>query len=430
VTARIPSNDQLAIWVRDARQRTLDLVQDLTDEQLLGPRLAIVNPLLWEIGHVAHFQEWWVLRDALGRAPVMPEADQLYDSARIAHDARWELPLPPRAQTIAYLLQVRDRVLDLLATRELTPRERYLVLLALFHEDMHDEAFTYTRQTHGWRPPTFASGPPPPAAAAAGGDVEVPGCTFEIGSTRDEPFVFDNEKWAHEVRIAAFRIARDAVTQGEFLAFVEDGGYARRAWWSDAGWRWREAARANHPLYWQRAGRSWQRRRFDEWLPLEPELPVLHVSWYEAEAYCAFAGRRLPSEAEWELAASGVPSRDRVKRSYPWGEEPPAADRAHVDGAGLQCLPASALSGGDSGFGCRQMIGNVWEWVQDDFQPYPGFSPDAYREYSEPWFGTHKVLRGGCFVTRARLIHNRWRNFYTPDRRDVWAGFRTCALDR
>jgi iron(II)-dependent oxidoreductase len=164
-------------------------------------------------------------------------------------------------------------------------------------------------------------------------------------------------------------------------------------------------------------------------VPLEPELPVLHVSWYEAEAYCAFAGRRLPREAEWELAASGVPSGDRVKRSYPWGEEPPAADRAHLDGASLQCVPASALPGGDSGFGCRQMIGNVWEWVQDDFQPYPGFSPDAYREYSEPWFGTHKVLRGGCFVTRARLIHDRWRNFYTPDRRDVWAGFRTCALD-
>jgi iron(II)-dependent oxidoreductase len=232
--------------------------------------------------------------------------------------------------------------------------------------------------------------------------------------------------------VGPFRIARDAVTQGEFRAFVEAGGYVRQEWWSEAGWRWREAVRARHPVYWRAAaGGSWQRRRFDSWVPLETELPVLHVSWFEAEAYCAFAGRRLPTEAEWEAAASAMRnggSLGATRRRYPWGEEKPDAKHAHLDGGSIECVPASALADGDSAFGCRQMLGNVWEWVQDDFRPYPGFSADDYREYSEPWFGTHKVLRGGCFVTRARLIHNRWRNFYTPDRRDVWAGFRTCAI--
>jgi iron(II)-dependent oxidoreductase len=180
-------------------------------------------------------------------------------------------------------------------------------------------------------------------------------------------------------------------------------------------------------VYWRRADGGWQRRDFGRWVPLEPHRPVLHVSWHEAEAWCAWAGRRLPTEAEWEMAAAAPGPRREGKRRYPWGEDPPSPSRANLDGLAGGCLDVAALPEGDSAWGCRQMIGNVWEWTASDFRPYPGFVPDAYKEYSEPWFGTHKVLRGGCWTTRARLMRNTWRNFYTPDRRDVWAGFRSCA---
>jgi iron(II)-dependent oxidoreductase len=257
----------------------------------------------------------------------------------------------------------------------------------------------------------------------------VPGGAFPLGSPRGGEFVFDNEKWQHEVELASFRIARAPVTQAEFAAFVEEGGYARRELWSEAGWSWRQRERAEAPSTWRRDERGWLRRAFDRWLPLEPHRPVLHVSWHEADAWCRWAGRRLPSEAEWERAATleTDPGR-RSKRTYPWGSAEPAPDRAWLDLRGSGCADVGALEQGDSALGCRQMLGNVWEWVGDDFLPYPGFSPDPYREYSQPWFGTHKVLRGGSFATRSRLIRSSYRNFFTPERRDVLAGFRTAEL--
>jgi iron(II)-dependent oxidoreductase len=443
---------QLAHWVRDARDRTLELVADLTDEQMLaGPCLPIVNPFLWEIGHVAWFQERWVLRYAGGQPPIRADADALYDSMAIPHDTRWGLPLPSRADTLAYLYEVRDRVLARLRDGDPGEAERYVVLLALFHEDMHDEAFTYMRQTFAYPVPHLSiadgqagvSRPRSGSSSLRGdsggplpGDVEVPGGTFLFGALPGEPFVFDNEKWAHPVEVRPFAIARAAVTQAEFAAFVEDGGYRRPDLWSEEGWRWREAQGAEHPVYWRRApGGGFLRRNFDAWVPLEPHRPVIHVSWYEADAFCRWAGRRLPSEVEWEVAASAEPdpSGRRLssrKRRFPWGDEPAGPDRANLDWRAMGCLDVGALPAGDSAFGCRQMIGNVWEWTATDFLPFPGFVPDLYKEYSQPWFGTRKVLRGGCWVTRGRMLRNTWRNFFTPDRRDVLAGFRTCAADR
>ncbi|MBI1915908.1 MAG: ergothioneine biosynthesis protein EgtB [Planctomycetes bacterium] len=419
----------LADWVVDARQRTLDLVADLSDQQLLGPSLAIINPLLWEIGHVAWFQEKWVLRHAGCHAfaakachpALRPDADALYDSAAVAHDTRWDLSLPSREQTLAYMEGVKTCVLDELARGKPDAELVYFVLLSVFHEDMHTEAFTYTRQTLSY----------PPLAGL--GDAFIPGGMFLLGATPDEPFVFDNEKWAHPVTLKPFAIARAPVTQGEFTAFVEEDGYQRREMWSEEGWRWREGAGTVHPVYWQSQGSGWWRRDFDRWVPLEPHRPVLHVNWYEAEAYCRWAGRRLPTEAEWEAAASAEPadggqSLSPRKRRFPWGDLPDR-QRANLDGASLGCVDVAALPGGDSAFGCRQLLGNVWEWTASDFLPYPGFVVDPYQEYSQPWWNTHKVLRGGCWATRARLLRNTWRNFYRPDRRDVWAGFRTCALE-
>jgi iron(II)-dependent oxidoreductase len=424
--------------IGDARARTLALVKDLTDDQIIGPRLTIVNPLRWEIGHVAWFQEKWVLRHLKKNSPILKGCDELYNSADVAHDTRWDLVLPSRKKTLDYMQEVLERVIDGIAGRDPSDEETYFLLLAVFHEDMHDEAITYTRQTLGYPRPQ-PNGPAPeksePAGKAdwLGGDVEIPGGEFVLGAVPDRSFVFDNEKWAHAVFIPPFRISRTALTNGEFLAFVEDQGYLRREWWSDEGWSWRVAAGATHPVYWIREpGPRWLRREFDTFLPLELDLPVIHVNWYEAEAHCNWAGRRLPTEPEWELAASGELERDarEWKRKFPWGDDKPNSRTANLDGGALGCVRVGDLPAGDSVFGCRQMIGNVWEWTASDFEPYPGFVIDPYREYSQPWFGTHKVLRGGCWTTRSRLIRNTWRNFYTPDRRDVWAGFRTCEKEK
>jgi iron(II)-dependent oxidoreductase len=420
--------------LRDARLRLRTLVDDLSDAQLLVPLTRIVNPPLWEIGHVAWFQEFWTLRHLAGRPPTRGDADRLYDSAAVHHDARWHLVLPSREETLAYMDTILDAVCERLENGPPDALDDDFHRLATYHEDMHGEALVYTRATLGYQSPrsaarsgaTVANGGPCP------GDVEIPGGRFELGADRSRPFAFDNEKWAHSVRVAPFRIARAPVTQSQFAEFVDAGGYERESWWSAAGWKWRVDHSARHPVHWRRdAGGAWWRVHFDTPVRLEPHRPVLHVSWFEAEAYCAFAGRRLPTELEWEVAASGEPGDDgrlsAAKRAFPWGAALPTEERAHLDLRFDTTCDVGAHPAGDSAFGCRQMIGNVWEWTASDFRPYPGFVVDPYKEYSAPWFGDHKVLRGGCFATRSRLIHNAWRNFYTPDRRDVLAGFRTCA---
>jgi gamma-glutamyl hercynylcysteine S-oxide synthase len=432
--------------LREARSRTLSLIADLDDEQMIGPRQEIVNPLRWEIGHVAWFQEYWLLRHLCGRAPVLSHGDTLYDSAKVGHETRWDLPLPSKAETIGYKNQVLERVIDQFdqaKTRSsnnagaLTNEAAYFLSLALFHEDMHDEAITYTRQTLRYAAPRFSGevdskNVGEQIAPGQSGDAIIPGGTMLMGNARTESFVFDNEMLAHEVQVQPFSISRTAVTNAEFAAFVNDRGYQRSELWSDAGWQWRESADANHPVYWTFADGRWWRRNFDQMVQLEEYLPVLHVNWYEAEAFCRWAGRRLPTEAEWEMAASAEPSAhgraitDR-KRRFPWGEDPPAPERANLEWHAMGCIDVRSLAAGDSAFGCRQMIGNVWEWTVTDFGPYRGFVAGPYKEYSAPWFGDHKVLRGGCWTTRSRLISNTYRNFYKPDRRDVWAGFRTCA---
>jgi iron(II)-dependent oxidoreductase len=419
--------DTLVAALRDARARTLELVLDLDDTQWLGPTLAIVNPIRWEIGHVAWFQEHWVLRHARGEPPILPHGDALFDSARVHHDTRWDLPLPSRAETLAYMAEVLDRACTVTGTP--LDAAAYFHRLALFHEDMHGEALTYTRQTLAYPSPRFvacpAIGPEALGTGSLPGDVEVPGGRYRLGATPEEPFVFDNEKWAHPMDIAPFRIGRAAVTNADFADFVEAGGYDDARWWSEAGGRWRLELGARHPVYWERApGGGWRERRYEAVLPLLPHRPVIHVSWFEAEAYCRWAGRRLPTEAEWELAAS-TPD----KRRFPWGDVPPSEITANLDGRAGGPVDVGAHPEGDSAYGCRQMIGNVWEWTASDFAPYPGFVVDPYKEYSEPWFAApHKVLRGGCWATRGRLLRNTWRNFYPPGRRDVLAGFRTCPL--
>jgi iron(II)-dependent oxidoreductase len=423
----------IALQLEDAHQRTMALIDGLSQAQLIGPLLATVNPLLWEIGHAAYFYEYWVLRHHLKRPAIREDADRLYDSISIAHDDRWDLALPELQQTLAYIQTVEDRVNDCLATGDDAQRD-YLAQYAVFHHDMHNEAYTYTRQTLSYPEPDIGkAGHRILDAGGLRGDVSIPGGTFMLGATQQDGFVFDNEKWAHSVEIEPFNIARAAVSNGDYLKFVQADGYSKQEYWDDEGWQWLMQAGLEHPVYWRQDADGWKIRQFDQWQALPMNAALIHVCWHEARAYCRWAGRRLPTEAEWEVAAAAEPSADgrslaAGKRHYPWGNEAPRPDQANLDGFALGTIDVGAHAAGDSAFGCRQMIGNVWEWTQDTFAPYPGFVPDMYQDYSQPLFGITKVLRGGAWTTRARMIRNTWRTYYGPDRNDVFAGFRTCAL--
>jgi|SRR5581483_10439206 len=342
--------------LRSARARTRRVADDLRGSRELGPKLAIVNPPRWELGHVGWFQEFWCLREGgKGAGSILPNADRLYNSATVAHDTRWELPLPSFDETLGY----REEVLGLVAKAGCEP---YFLRLAARHEEMHAEAFFYTRHTLGYPPPAVE--PIAPPLVTARGDAEIPGGLFRLGSPPEAAFAFDNEKWSHPLVLERFRIARGLVTNAEYLRFVEAGG--------------------PKPAHWRKQD-GWEVRRFDRWIPFSPDEPVMHVSWDDAQAYCRFAGRRLPSEAEWERAAMA------------------------------------------SDAGIEHLFGAVWQWTASTFLPYPGFLRDPYAEYSEPWFATHKVLRGGSFATPPVIGHARFRNFYGAGRADIFAGFRTCA---
>jgi gamma-glutamyl hercynylcysteine S-oxide synthase len=424
---------ELVAQLREARHRTRRLTEDLSLAELMGPRLDIVNPVLWEIGHVGWFHEFWTLRHAHGGAPLIERADRLWDSSAVAHATRWQLDLPDRAGTYAYLADVLARQEDRLGGAVDDP-QRYFYELAIRHEDMHVEALAYSRQTLAYAPPQALGDPWRPAAGAWPGDAAVPGGTWALGSTEADGFVFDNEKWAHDTVLSPFRIARAPVTNAEFAAFVDAGGYDAREFWSDAGWAWRQRSNAERPVYWQpKRDGVWSARRYRTIEELAPHQPVMFVAWFEAEAWCRWAGRRLPSEAEWEAAAVGLPAGNGARladarRRWPWGDATPTLDRANLDDAFDGPVDVAACAAGDSAFGCRQIIGNVWQWTASDFLPFAGFAADPYKDYSQPWFGTRKVLRGGCWATSARIARPAYRNFFTPDRNDVFAGFRTCAL--
>ena len=374
---------QLHAALLEARRTTLALLDDLEPAQWTVPQLPIINPPRWELGHVGWFMERWCLRlDAEGHASgpaLLADADRWYDSGRVPHATRWSLDLPSLGATRAYLEAVLERTLARLASADDSDAGLYYFRLALYHEDMHGEAFTYTRQTLGYAAPATLH---PAAAIGDGGDVAVAGGCCMQGAPRGAGFVFDNEKWQHEVDLAPYAIARAPVSNAQFARFVEAGGYREPRWWTPAGWDWRLAQELAAPLGWRCDGSGWQQRVFDRWLPLDPALPVRHVSAHEAEAWCRWAGRRLPSEAEWEQAA-------------------------------LQGAIAPA---------------GVWEWTATPFLPYPGFTPDPYEDYSRPWFESHRCVRGASIATPRRLWHPRFRNFYLPERNDIFVGFRTCAL--
>jgi len=416
----------------DARKRTLQLVNGLDQQQLIGPKLDIVNPLLWEIGHAAYFHELWTLRHLDGAQPLLKNADELYDSINIAHNDRWDLPLLSLDETRNYMQQVLDAEIGRLKNKTVSAQDIYLTRYAVFHEDMHTEAYTYSRRTLNYPMPVFAGSVLNDEnydAGALHGDAEIEGGEFLLGADKNIDFCFDNEKWSHPVEVKPFAIARAATTYSQFAEFVDAGGYKDKKFWQDEGWSWLQKNKISQPNGWKKDDNgNWLIKHFDSWTAMHPHAAVIHVNWFEASAWCRWAGRRLPSEAEWELAASGSPDNINEKRLYPWGNETPCEKHVNMNSRAMRTIDAGALPDGDSAFGCRQMLGNAWEWTADTFKPYPGFEADMYQDYSQPLFGSTKVLRGGAWPTRSRMIRNSWRNYYGAERNDVFAGFRTCAL--
>jgi iron(II)-dependent oxidoreductase len=419
--------------LEDARDYTLQLYAHLSAEQRAFPYLRTVNPPAWELAHIGWFQEFWCLRFRERDEPLsarLPAADALLNSSIIPHADRWQLPELTWKSVLDYLgHELRD---TLAALEHSEPDQRYFFQLALLHEDMHGEALLMSLQTLGLPEPDWRQRSTLPIPKAAEGvvrrEVEFEGGALDIGSPAGPDFAFDNEKPIHHIDVAPFALASVQVSNAEYLQFVEAGGYSHQHFWTATGWQWRTEANAEAPSCWRKDGSRWLVRRFDQWEQLAPDEPVIHVNAFEAEAFCRFAGKRLPTEAEWEYAARCglTPGEDRYTWGYaaaPWGS-------VNLNGTYGRPVHVAALGGTDTRAGLRQMIGNVWEWTATDFNGYPGFQPDHYREYSQPWFGDHRVLRGGCFATRARLVHNRFRNFYTPERNDVFAGFRTARTLR
>ncbi|KAF3996182.1 ergothioneine biosynthesis protein EgtB [Glaciimonas immobilis] len=373
----------------DAHCRIWATLADLTPSQWQVPYDPGINPPLWEYGHVAWFTERWVLRDAYAnqrgefvasRPSLLADADRWFDSMRVAHQDRWHLDLPPLAEIRDYVDTVQQGVRARLATVQDTDQALYFFRLALFHEDMHGEALACMRQTMDYPLPAPLL---MPSIERDAGDVVIGGETFAMGSSVGDGFAFDNEKWAHEIQIAPFHIDPQCVSNGAFAEFVAAGGYRDARWWSAEGMAWLKRTGLTKPLRWRKSPHDgWEQRWFGQWVLLPLDAAVCHVNLYEAKAFCRWSGRRLPTEAEWEYAAS----HDLIR----WG-------------------------------------GAVWEWTADPFEPYPGFTPDPYQEYSAPWFHTHRAVRGGSFATSDRMHHPRYRNFFLPHRNDIFSGFRTCA---
>jgi iron(II)-dependent oxidoreductase len=436
MTKRV-SSISLIEMLKDARVRTLALVSDLNDSQLIGPKLPTVNPLLWEIGHVAYFCEYFVLRQLYGFESILKnKADAIYDSIKVKHEDRWNLTLLNRAETLEYMENIQECLFAQLSKEFASEAESFAIQFAILHEDMHSEAFLWGRQTLGYPKPKLEKNINNTSSIVFGNldrFVDVPGGDFIFGTTPDEPFLFDNEKWAHSVLIKPFSIAAAPVTNEEFSVFVDEKGYQLQEFWCSKGQKWKAQSGHQQPGYWCKLGTGeWGCKYFDKIIPLAPHQPVIHVNWFEANAYCAWAGLRLPSEVEWEVAAVGqldeLGSLSKIKRRFPWGEQSPDATTSNLDGYTLGCVDVGGFPKSDSAFGCRQMLGNTWEWTMDTFQPFSGFQPDAYQEYSQPLFGKTKVLRGGAWASRARLVRPTYRNFFNPDRWDIFSGFRTCKL--
>ncbi len=434
----------------ETRERTLALVAPLSDGQLERTYSKLMSPLVWDLAHIAAFEDLWLSHRYGGLPQLRVDLAEIYDAIETPRARRGTIELLAAGQAREYMREVRARALEVIEQRGIGSGQ--LHELTIRHEQQHNETMLQAIQlarldgyalpeAHDARDAGARAGANgtadaerarrPAGGETAGADtveltglemVEIPACECTIG-TDSAGFAYDNERPSHRVFVDAFQIGRAPVTNAAFFAFVRDGGYARREWWSAAGWAWmRETG--------SRAPGAWSEEFAGEWRlgglePLQPDRPVTSISWFEADAFARSQGARLPTELEWEKAATWDPELGRA-RAFPWGETPPAPGiHANVDHIFPGPEPATDHPSGASAYGVLGMVGDVWEWTASAFRGYPGFVADPYPEYSEVFFGdAYRVLRGGSWATRARVITPAFRNWDLPQRRQIFAGFR------
>jgi iron(II)-dependent oxidoreductase len=418
--------EHVAEQLRRSRQRSVALTDAVDDDDLVRQHSKLMSPLVWDLAHIGNQEELWLVRDVGGREPVREDIDDLYDAFQHARADRPALPLLSPAEARGYVREVRDKVFDVLARSPLEGRRLesggFAFGMIVQHEQQHGETMLATHQLRRGAPVLHAP-PPPPGRAPAVTEVLVPAGTFTMG-TSIEPWALDNERPAHDVHVDAFFIDTVPVTNGQYAAFIAAGGYDDPRWWSEVGWAYRVKAGLTAPRFWVRDGDGWLRNRFGHVEAVPPDEPVVHVCFHEARAYAAWAGKRLPTEREWEKAARFDPATGRSRR-FPWGDEDPGPEHANLGQRHLSPAPVGAYPAGASPLGVHQLIGDVWEWVDSDFHGYPGFEPFPYREYSEVFFGgDYKMLRGGSFGTDPAACRATFRNWDHPVRRQIFSGFR------
>ena len=428
--------EEITALLAEARARTLLLTAALSDADLRRQHDPLMSPIVWDLGHIGHFEDVWLRENLRSRNVGSEGLRGIYNPFENPRAVRDSLPLPTLPECRAYLGAVRRAVLEELDEAGVdgdTPllADGFVYRMVLQHEYQHNETILQTlqlKQGEAYRPPRQLA-PPSTDGDAVDTDVMV---RFEGGAvglgTDDRSVAYDNERPRHDVDLAAFEIDVYPVTNGEYRRFVDAGGYAADEIWSDRGRAWRDEEGLEAPKYWMRLEDRWAERFMDRVIPLDPTRPVSHVCYWEAEAFATWAGKRLPTEVEWETAASWDPSTG-TSRSYPWGDDAPTPMHANLDALFFETTPVGSYPAGESALGCHDMLGNVWEWTSSDFEPYPGYHTFPYPEYSEVFFGDeYKVLRGGSWATRFGAIRNTFRNWDYPIRRQIFSGFR-CARD-
>jgi iron(II)-dependent oxidoreductase len=425
--------DVICSRLTEARVRTLLLVNPLSDEDLRTQHDSLMSPILWDLGHIAHFEELWLTRNISG--PIeFSEMPGMYNPFEHPRATRAALPLPSLHALMQTAAEIRADTLTILADADLSSAHPLLAggfvyNMVLQHEYQHNETILQTLQLKTGAPYRAPRITVAPRGSPASLDhmVSINAGEYTIG-TDDRTIAYDNERPRHTITVNAFEIDAAPATNAEYAAFIADGGYARSDLWSESGRAWLADSGATAPKYWTATDNYWTTRTMDAIMPLIADHPVCHVCYYEADAYARWAGKRLPTEPEWEIAASWDPS-SRTSMRYPWGDTEPTALLANVDQLAFGTARIGAFERNFSPLGCYGMIGDVWEWTSSDFTGYPGFVAYPYPEYSEAFFGTeYKVLRGGSWATRPGAVRNTFRNWDYPIRRQIFSGFR-CARD-
>lgn len=428
---------EIADLLAEARARTLMLISRISEDDLRRQHDSLMSPIIWDLGHIAHFEEVWLVDGLVGGGGESEGLRGIYNPFETPRAHRGELPLPTLTECLGFMGTVRRAALGRLQSMDLASsdpllRDGFVFRLVLQHEYQHNETILQTLQLKLGDPYAAMRAFPVPtkpgdSMSGDGSMVTFPGGEVTIG-TDDRSAAYDNERPKHTVDVAPFRIDVTPVTNGAYTEFVEAGCYRDEELWDEAGRAWLDDSGAEAPRYWERVDGVWSTRVMDRSGPVDPAHPVCHVCYHEAAAFARFAGKRLPTEIEWEAAASWDPAAG-VARAFPWGDNPAAPLLANVDALSFQTAPVWSYPNNVSPIGCYGMIGDVWEWTASDFDGYPGYGTFPYKEYSEVFFGDqYKVLRGGSWASRSGAIRTTFRNWDYPVRRQIFSGFR-CAAD-